>query len=525
MFEVFKGSSHPKIKYFLYAILMTLVIIILFQLWGRAIRGADDPAIALDSLRQGGIWLASYHQAVSQGRFSYILTYFLTQLPYQSNDFVLLNLTLITTNLMIFILFYRFLSSLWGRSFAFLNCFIALVLFNWVGGEFNLFHGSPLWCSVGFIFLLLSLTRFNEQCKKRNDQFLLAFFLFFLCTLFYEPFLFYAAIFPIIYFSHNDLNLNKNNFFIFSREFLYRFRFLFLSICIYLICYFGFRLFFPSTYEGTKELHFNSLERTWKTIRRFSFGGVYFSGPYFFGGFMLISGIMTALTTIGLGIVFYLNKISPPEIKKIKIKNVFLTFVSVGLYVFFPNLLYGFIEKYHTWSDIDPYYVGSYLSVFAVTIFVSLAISMLINHLRNTYVKVVAYLLIVAGVGFLGFGNFINAQRVFYFDRIHAHKWPMMIQLLEQASSAIEVNSVLCTTTLMRSFESFNIYDYWSQYISMKLGKEVKLKIKPPDDPECTWVVDYEAVPYTITMSFKQKSTALEFRKSQVAPMPPLDFF
>lgn len=492
-----------KVKYCSYFFLFISVVSILSLYWNIGFTGGDDPFIALDSLRKGGIWKASIEQAIGQGRFYYVLPWFLSQLSYVADSFAVTNTIKILTDVILFYFFFQFVKSVWNEAHALIASFIGLGIISWYGADFNPLHNVPLWYSLGTIFLLISFLIFNENLKKNSEHFFLAFVFYFIGLLFYEIFLFYAALFPILYFHNRIDSIRNQNLKLALLSILKAHKYLFLSIFIYLASYLIFRFYFPSGYEGSKELHFISFERTLRTIRRFSLEmGVSYRLPKLneFPLLGLQSYLMATLVSIGLLIsLLHLKNLNLTfTFNKLKLKSILLSLIVVSYFVFCPNILFGFVDKYHPWADVSPYYLGSFFSSIAIIIFVSIVLINIFLLFNRKFILILIYPFLLFNISIINFSKSAGYFSVFKKDY---YKWPMATKVFNNANPQINNDDLVCTNSFFRYKDSYDIYDYWSVYLSNKIGKKINVKFSEKVDSNCQWVMNFSGSENQVMLS------------------------
>ncbi|HLD98920.1 MAG TPA: hypothetical protein VJB59_01605 [Bdellovibrionota bacterium] len=122
-------------KKYLYGLLILAAAIILPNLWGIAFSSGDDPFIAVDRFRKGGVWPASVGQATGQGRFYYVLPWTLSQLPYLWDSFAVVNSIKIVSKFLMFSAYFLFIREFYDERMALLTGFIGVALFDTIGGS------------------------------------------------------------------------------------------------------------------------------------------------------------------------------------------------------------------------------------------------------------------------------------------------------------------------------------------------------------------------------------------------------
>ena len=520
MFAIFKDLSSNK-KSIYYALFFLLGLIFL-QLLGRGFRGGDDPAFAMLATNGGGMWKAAVQEAIREGRFFYPVVIFISQIPYQFDDFLLLNFCIIVSNLLVFIFFFRFLKEIWGEGFALMTCFIGLALFDWVGGNWNLINSFPSCCLVGFVCLFQSFILFARRAKQGRNDFFLPALLFYFSLHFYEIYILYFLAYPLIYFSINPMP-KADGFLLRLKKVFEVFRPFALLVAVYLFCYALFRFIYPSYYSGTSDLALRGFARIWQTLTTLSFAGITFEWPVLYPQFILIAVVMTAL--YALGVLIAIRNADPVSSDAIVIRRLLLSFLAVAPFVIVPNLLFSLSPTKHMVADMLGSYVGSYFSAFGIVIEVAILFSLGIVFIKNRFLVRIIKTLFVLITALSAVGNFSYAQKEFYFDRVEAFKWVLMDDILEQVKDILVDKDIVCTKSLMKVGSTFISYDYWSFYATQKVGKRIKVIFDDPDHQKyCTWIADYGNVPYKTHLSFQNLKTKDVYHSVSEIPKPAFTF-
>lgn len=474
-----------------YALLWIGCSLILSLLWGVNIIGADDAFIAMDSFRKGGLFKASLLQAQGQGRHFYIVAWTLTQLSYLGDSTVWLSIIRIITNLIVAITFFRLIKNIFNENIAILTGFLTLALFLTVDADFNSFYATPLWYSVGIIFLFLSFNSYHLALIEKKSQYL-SFLYYFICLHFYESMLLYAPVFLAIhlveYLKCKQQFLMKD----YLGDFFSSLKWLFIFLILYILIYFMFRYFFPSQYEGAKTLNFTTLGRTIKTIYLLSFYGIqtqiYLRRPVDGSWYAFY---LTVITFFGTWLCLKKKKKLSLDSKYFRI--IFGTVFLTTLYLIVaPNILYGFVDKYHSWSDALRYYNGSFYSAFAYIVLISLILYTILDIIQNDKIRNITILIICFIIGFFSYSNAIKTYPFLANQKLLASRWVLVPQIIEKASSELKENDTICTSNLYRKDDSFDIYNYWSEFFSKYTQKKIKVQYVEGVNSDCQWSLNYD---------------------------------
>ena len=327
-----------------------------------AFTGGDDPFISLSHLDHDGILNSSIKQSQGQGRFYYIITWSLTQLSYYFGFEIASYIKIITSFILLFI-YFIFIKKLFGASFSVLNFFITLLIFDWWGGDFNIMHNSPLWYSLGTIFLILSFIKFLNESYSNSKYFPLTTIFFSLSILFYEIFILFSIIYPIWFYLKGEYSFNLKSFY----KILSTFRSIFIICFLYLLIYVLYRYYYPSQYVGNQSLYFGDLTNTLFTIFRMTFIGLGFKYWNSFT-YLTIFKSITLSAIISYSTFLFLKKNN--QIHSFEIKKIILFIFCAIL----PNILIGFSKKYHVWYGP---YVGSSISALFLIPCITMVVSSL----------------------------------------------------------------------------------------------------------------------------------------------------
>lgn len=438
-----------------YLVIAVSVLYIFNNFLGIAFTGGDDPFISLSHLDHDGILNSSIKQSQGQGRFYYIIPWSLTQLSYYYGFEIASYIKIITSFILLFV-YLIFIRKLFGTSFSVLNFFITLLFFDWWGGDFNIIHNSPLWYSLGTIFLILSFITFlNESCSN-SKYFPLTTIFFLLSILFYEIFVLFSIIYPIWFYLNEKYSFNIKSFY----KLLSAFRFIFIICFLYLAFYFLFRYYYPSQYEGNQSLYFGDLANSLFTIFRMTLIGLGFKYWNAFT-YLTIFKSITLSAIISYSTFSFLKK--NYENPSIEIKKIIMIIFCAIL----PNILIGFSKKYHVWYGP---YVGSSISA----LFLIPCITMVVN-LLNLKFKIfkIFFLIMSFTISSFIFMNFIHKFEGFKLDKLKIEALGKVLNEIE--INPVEENIIYIEKNLLSS-ESYYIYNYLDKLFSSSLNKQIMFK-------------------------------------------------
>ncbi|MFY8043779.1 MAG: hypothetical protein ACOVOD_12730, partial [Rhodoferax sp.] len=177
------------------------------QHWGMMLSNSDDPWIVRSTMQQ------VLDTASSQGRFWLVPINLLAGLPYRSGSWEVANAIKIIINATVFILFVVLCSKLFSRRFGLLTGLVWLALVDVSPGYYSPFHGFLLMFNLQFAALFASLLWYLRILdSKRPDQLVVApYVLLGFAFLAYEPMLFYAGIYPVLFLMRSATPLPRLN--------------------------------------------------------------------------------------------------------------------------------------------------------------------------------------------------------------------------------------------------------------------------------------------------------------------------
>ncbi|PKP08793.1 MAG: hypothetical protein CVU09_14680 [Bacteroidetes bacterium HGW-Bacteroidetes-4] len=439
-----------KEKLFLLLILASITAFVLVPFINTGIVEGDDAEFFLLGL-SNRIFDNAFNYARDAGRFYFLITQPFNIIPYTIDNLILIKsiniLLLITDLLLVSLIIFKLLHNKW---LAFFN-YLLLLTFITIKGENNPITSFNWYFTGSFLFILGSIfyaLKYSEKDKVIFKSISVG--LFALGLLFYEVYLLYLPIVAIA--SLNNKNLTKPQvskqklIYVLKRWFPY-----ILTGIIYLVCYFGFRLFYPGTYSGTAIASSFDLNKVFDTVFDLA-RGAYPGYFYFFGkslfwetsdllqnhiqnlGYLIeksnylwhFKAIVSAILTF-----IFLKAVKLDSLKKV----LFILFVA-ALYIYIPQIPLALTEKYtYLYPGMDNY-ITTFFAFFAVAIVLAAFFSLVsfINH------KIVKLLTILSISLFVGLGSLIT-------DYINHHT----VRWLHHS-----VNTLKCMDKFIET-ETFNI--------------------------------------------------------------------
>jgi len=440
-------------NYFVFIVIS--VIYIFYNYLGIAFTGGDDPFISLSYLNNNGIFNSSIKQSIGQGRFYYIVPWSLTQLSYYFG-FEVASYIKITTSFILLFVYFKLIKKIFGTNFAVLNFLITLLFFDWWGGDFNIMHNSPLWYSLGTIFLILSFINFLNESYSNSKYFPITTIFFSLSLLFYEIFILFSIVYPIWFFIKEGYSFNLKSF----ARILSTFRFILFVCLLYIVIYILFRYFYPSQYEGNQSLYFGDLSNTLFTIIRMTIIGIGFKYWHTFTYITILKSIILS-AIISYSTFLYLKKVN--QIHFFETKNIIIFILCAIL----PNILIGFSKKYHVWYGP---YVGSSISA----LFLIPCITLMVNSLNLKFKKFKLFFLVTSfAISSFILMNFIHKFEGFKLDKVKIEALSVYLNNIEL--NPINENIIFIEKDLLSS-NSYYIYNYLDTFFSSSFNKKIVFK-------------------------------------------------
>jgi len=451
---------------------------------------SDDPWIVRSSSQD------ILDTASAQGRFWLIPINFLAGLPYLSGNWAIANSLKIATNSAVFVFFVLFCCRLLGRSAGLLVGMVWLALIDVSPGYYSPFHGFLFMFNLQFATLFASLLWYLHILDSPNPDRLVVgpYLLFGFSLLAYEPMLFYAGVFPVLYVARWKgpqpalrsigtwfrlaLGFAKNNWMLGA------------AVVAYIATYFLYRKFQPNPGRGL-DAGGNPIDIA-LTIYRFSIHGFHFQ-PKAFGNF--IDGV-SALHNWWLALIFALSVaaaalLTLPRRELEKVGQQLsrpLPLLVLVFYLFSPNLLHGFVEMYRKWAADDPHYVGNYISSFPLAILVTVGLIQLTGG-RKAMQEKVLLLIVVALLASSACDNYVRWSNLAEINRKDAKLWRDAISELKEDDRIKAAAPRVCGINAPEKVSGDD--RYWSSVLSELLNNKIEYHSKSVDAYQCTVRIDF----------------------------------
>lgn len=474
-------------------LIILLYILTFFPLIGTGFTTNDDTLISLQSFED---MLSSAKLA---GRVGFIFNGIIGYIPYASQSELYYQFFRLGSQALLLFCLFFFLRKFFCSSIPSLivvTFFLAFIQNNW---EHNLTTSYPFIFSILFCLFLLSAVFFIRYLETSAIFYgLVSAFLYFL-SLSYEIFVLYFFVF--IFLSLCYKKDNNQRFFGFIKNLLP----ISIAVFVYLVIYFSFRYFNPQKYSGNYAKVDDwsaTIEVIWQysisSLPGYDFSLYFFKGQnvsskylslviqpvsYFFDNFYKIKVEWIIKSIIIFYIVFFVLFGSKKYFSK---KKLIISSFIAFIYIFIPNILIGFTEKYQKWvmTAGSHAYLSTYYSFIAQICFLSFTLILACDFLSN--LKKIRFLLITfisisaATVSFLtDFHNFYVTQD----QMLSQSKWRTINHFLSTPEyQSIKNGSLVYAPSLFKNRGIVaNHSSYWSDYFMKKTGKIVNVIKEIPE--------------------------------------------
>lgn len=489
-----KGAAQRYAPWLVGVAIGWLILVLCLRLMDSAFTSADDGYTASAAYAAGGLWHAAKGMAIFQGRFYQLFIYWVALLPFQTQSLDGINLFRV----------YTFLAFLAGFAYLCRNvlgwigaaCCVALFLclYDTVGGAYNPFHGLPLWFGLGCGILCWSLG-LHIKAMKRGTASQLAFALFGLSLLTYEILLLYAPlyVFLALYYLPRSNDQSASGW-LSAAVWIRAIRATYaigIYVLIYLICYVVFRHFYPGTYVGATGLTMGPWQDVLRPIIRFSVHALYWhTGET---GNSVFAPLSAIYALVGLAVVAATLWISrrndqPEEVASRSMPGLIPVLVLVA-YVFLPNVLFGFTDRYRIWAgDGVRFYLGSLYSAVPWTILIYLGLRWFWNFVAEGHGgRKVIGAMVLCGLFSLTYANSHNSANFFDQSQRMSIRWRVadwVVRTIASETTQVPAQPILICGEGFTNNQELPVYFrnadmmadvdiYWSRYFSRNLARPV----------------------------------------------------
>ena len=410
--------------------------------------------------------------AQGHGRFYHLFIYPIAQAPYLLDSLAVVNFSRILSSGLVQVAYFGFVRELFGVRLALLSGFLFLGLFNTVGGSYNPFHGLPFWFNIGMGFVLASYWAY-ARCRRLGRSQRMAYLLFFAALLTYEVMIVYAVGFALMHFALADARADAREGR--ARRFLRGESGLILVVGTYIALYLGFRYFFPGSYEGARQLSIGPWQDITRTIWNFSISGVYVRLPTRIEAVVWRPLLYAAAVAIGLTLTWRYV----PHARARLGAGATIVVLAVTMFAFAPNLLFGFTERYRAWGE--RFYLASYYAAFAICLALAVAVERMREWSASPW-RPAVLIFLLASFSMAAYANQVQSLRFYDESRRDAFRWRAMDALARAILESEWSVSRVCTKSFI---EREDPYDYWSYYLTRRIGKPVAVLVRDPKDASC----------------------------------------
>ena len=425
--------------------------------------------------------------AKSQGRLNFVWQGFSAVVPYLNSSspyFYIIRLIGFLSSVIFSGLFAYLLTRSFGISLAIVILIFSFLQDNW---NHNITTAYPFVFHATFSYFLISLI-FLIKFIKVGGWSLLGFIAFYWLSLGVELFILYSPFILILTYYFVSQNLNKNNDNKF-RNLVVKIYPLVLCSIIYLLGYLFWRYSYPSTYGGN-QIKLDKVSDIFYTISLFTFsqtpGFDFFTSRY--GVSNLIKNLFyevkfewivkSILIFTSLMLIFNCK-----NIRNIKTRFAITCAAIFLLAALVPNILLGLTEQKRDWALRGvTSFVYSYYSFIALIFTIVFLFTGILNLFKNTSIRiflVLSFCFLSAGISILT--DFQNNKTIV--DKKYSHiKWDAVSNFLNTSQfKSIPEGSILYAPSLFESRGIAVITDhYWTEYISLKSGKNIKVVKEAP---------------------------------------------
>lgn len=474
------------------ALILLATALLVGQHWGMRLSNSDDPWITRLGI-QGSLDVAR-----AQGRFWLFPINLMAQLPYLAGSWEMANTIKMGVNALVLLSFVQFCAKLAGRSVGLLAGAVWLALIDVSPGYYSPFHGFLLMFNLQFFALFLSFTLYLKSLEQpQSDKpTVVPYLLFGFSLLAYEPMLFYAGVYPLLYWfkSGDAVHVNSaRSLYQMACKFLAKNYCLVIAVAAYFGLYFGFRAWIDNPGRGI-DAGGEPIEIV-KTIYRFSVNGFHIQLKPLISYFPTTSvWSLSAALAYGalLALAFFLLIPRTDEPTSQSPSAGKIVAAAIAFYVFCPNFLHGFVASYREWAASDPHYVGNYFSSFPLAMGVAWGILYLVGGEKARAEKVLFWMVLYVLFS-SACDNYMRWANLAQANRTDSQLWQRAIVELKEAKLPSAAKSVLvCASSAPEHVSGDD--RYWTEMLSRYLGRTVVYNSKSISKQGCDVKLDFQAL-------------------------------
>ena len=459
---------------------------------------SDDPWIIRSSFQH------VLDTASAQGRFWLIPINLMAQIPYLSGNWAVANTFKMLINGVVFLGFVMFCIRLTAVRTGLLMGLVWLALIDVSPGYYSPFHGFLMMFNLQFAALFFSFYVYLGRIEKgaETNTIVWPFVLYGFAMLAYEPMFFYSLAFPAM-FMYRHLESRQDamrllDWWELAQSFTRRNYPLALILLSYVILYFGYRYFQPTSGRGLDPS--GNLKEIFVTIYKFSIHG-------FHVHFKPLGSVIPAVSTswnvslalayasaIALAMLMVVPRIRDQEFPLRLCSKPALAVLL--FFVFCPNILLALVAAYRQWAADDPHYVGNYFSSFPLAMVVTLGVLHLVGGKRATREK-----FLFGAVLFVFFSsassNYVRWSDLAEINRKDSLLWERAITQLKTEQFPQGKALVLCARNAPEKVSGDD--RYWTSVLSEILSMSLTYSSKSSRPDICTYTLDFNTLRFPAT--------------------------
>jgi len=473
------------------------LLLLLVQHWGMMLSNSDDPWIIRSSFQH------VLDTASVQGRFWLIPINLMAQIPYLSGNWGVANTFKMAVNGLVFLGFVMFCARLTTVRTGTLMGLVWLALIDVSPGYYSPFHGFLMMFNLQFAALFFSFYIYLGRLDSDQEHTTIVwpFALYAFAMLAYEPMFFYSLAFPAMFlYKHLEARqgaMRVSDWWQLAVKFTQRNYPLALLLLAYVVCYFGYRYFQPTSGRGL-DMSGNVLDIL-TTIYKFSIHGFHVQ-------FKPLGNVIPTVSTnwnIGLamtyaGVIALAMLVLIPRMEKPDVPQRLYGKAALAVLLFFvfcPNILLAFVQGYRQWAAEDPHYVGNYFSSFALAMLITLGVLHLVGGQRAHREKV-----LFGAVLFLFFSsacdNYVRWSNLAETNRKDSLLWERAIAQLKTAQFPATRPLVFCAQNAPEKVSGNDLY--WSSVLSEILNQPLTYSSKSMKPDVCTYALDFNTLRFPV---------------------------
>ena len=471
-------------------LLLLLAIIVFYPLFSVGFTTFDDAEIAINYGSGSGLWDAAVSAATGQGRFTFFWGYPALRLPHLIDNWpYYLSVKYGSFLMLLSALYYcvsRVFRSGWVAT-ATLFFFLAFIQNGW---DHNALTSYAFAFNFYVVLFLVSLGLFSTAVDRGNQGLAGVSAILYFFALGIEIFVLFFPFYMAVFLSRTASGESVLNSLKSGKKYIAPFV---LTLVVYLTSYLAWRNLYPSHYDGNSLNGFDLLEAI-KVVGAYSLtafpvASLHFLGSPFHQSFFTdlsgLSEILSRLNAVNFikpavaGLLFTRLMTSEHFVAP-RARTLLVGAGVVGIGIFLPNLLLGFVKKHQYWVSLGSYsYLYTYYSFISSVVFLAL-LAAYGNLKSRSWHPGQRRLLILAGcvvVMVVSFAVEVRNQYIVFDQKLSHRKWQLMDAVINSpAFVEIPDDSTIVAPTLSaarRRIGTRTPIDYWSKYTGYKTRKRI----------------------------------------------------